>query len=135
MKSIDRRAAALTVALHAAVVLPLPTCSVDATPPPVQRSAGTSEELVFVQISDQGTAPCELRYDGLGIMWAPDGRVIDVALGGPAWLAGIREDDYVEGLEDMYPNKYPAGTRIAVRGSRNGRLYTKTVTIGPVCQQ
>lgn len=132
---MNYRAAALSLALHAAVLLPVPGCGAPATPPPPPSGAGASESVQFVRISQDGAAPCDLSYDGLGIMWAPDGKVIDVAVGGPAWSAGVREGDYVSGLEDFYPNKFAVGTRILVKGSRNGRLYAKTVTIGTVCQR
>lgn len=133
---MNKRAAALSIGLHLAVLLPfLPSCTAAAPPPPPppqDRQVG-EPQVTFIATAEEGEGQCESSYAGIGVMAGMNGEVWNVAPDGPAARANIFAGDVITNIDILRPNSMPVGTLVDLTVRRGTQFTTKTLRIGTVC--
>jgi predicted metalloprotease with PDZ domain len=131
----------LTTLLHTLMLcLALSTCSElkqqeEIKPSPQQPEDGTDVQIKLLP-SEKGLGTnCPDTYTGIGTITGFDGTVFEVAPGSPADKAGLRVGDELLNNEDFGINKWKEGTQKTMKIKRNGKVVTKTITIGTICYE
>lgn len=76
---------------------------------------------------------CDTFYMGIGVTYGSlFGKILDVALGGPADQAGILVGDTLLDILDI-KDKHPEGTTITIPILRDSIIHHIPVTIGKIC--
>jgi hypothetical protein len=132
------RAVALagTILLHSLLLATaLSSCQGSPVPAPaaVQEPSGEPLEVRLLSTSEAGTWTCESTYDGIGLM-NMGGVAFDVAENGPAWKAGIRDGDRLDGLDDLWPGKHKPGTWVTIRKLVNQQWVPLRLMIETICR-
>lgn len=70
-------------------------------PAPAKVYGGTIPGGKFRDMDREGDGlACEYQYKGVGFEHSWQGKVLQIARGGPAWRAGIRVGDWMRSYED-----------------------------------
>ena len=123
----------MSLALHTWPLLLLVNCSTPEPPKPPTGETQPQREIIFASIDSAGSQVCAAYYVGLGLMRAPGGRIIEVAVNGPAWQAGVQEGDVFVNHAEFEPNTRPEGSHFRMILEQGGRQTTRLVRVGKVC--
>jgi hypothetical protein len=130
---------ALTLLLHSLVVaFALVSCGTPSQKHPAKpkeaQAIQTEPIMVLTSTSANGVLVCQSGYYGVGLAAMSDGRVWMVADNGPAYRAGVREGDYLQGLERFFPDQFPVGTEVTFHKKVNGVWEPIKMKIERICR-
>lgn len=131
---MNKKALGLTILLHSLPLVSLISCQTPLENPQFKtENKDFPEEVVFVELIDEGYIACERSYLGIGTTTNFMGVVQTVAPNGPAAKAGILEGDLISNIDTFYPNMLPKGAKFVLNVERNEKLFDVTVVIDRVC--
>jgi S1-C subfamily serine protease len=127
----------LTVAIHSVVAVFLMASCQQGSPvpsPSLTAGAPTKDTVYLTSTSEAGAVTCESSYRGIGLS-SQQGQVYQVADNGPAYQAGIRVGDILDGVDQMWPDLYPVGTVIRVKKLVSAdKWITLLVRVDVICR-
>jgi len=134
---VNKKAAALTIAVHlcAAIMFFPPSCTEPPPPPKAKPKEIVQEphEVVFVAINPLGSGSCYAYYVGIGLSHTGEGRIWDVAIGGPADAAFVRQGDIMVEYDMPIRDQFTEGTVLTLHFKRGSITMQKKITVGRVC--